>query len=74
MKKRKANLEPNKQYFQHFYGKCKLDPCACLHPTKPRFDGAWVGTLCPDWVPFDNINTHEQLLQNARMISNDRKN
>lgn len=39
------------EYISHNYGKCKLSPCKCRDPYNPRFGGAWVGKLCPDWVP-----------------------
>ena len=57
-----------KDYFQKYYGKCKLNPCACLDPKKPRFGGRWVGTLCPDWQPLENIENYNDLINNMQKI------
>jgi len=32
------------------YGQCRLEKCMCIDQDNPRFDGAWGGLACPDWV------------------------
>jgi hypothetical protein len=54
-------------YINDLYGYCKLKPCKCLDPIKPRF-GEWVGKLCPDWVPFEFVNNSNDLALNINKI------
>lgn len=56
-----------KHYLNNYYGRCKLKKCECINPNKPRF-GEWVGTLCPDWEPFQFVNCVDDLVTNMKMI------
>ena len=42
----------NKQqiHFLNNYGECRLEKCMCIDRDNPRFEGAWGGLACPDWV------------------------
>lgn len=53
--------EPGPGYFLDNYGECRLTPCKCLDPKRPRFPGGWVGRLCPDWVPLGAVSWAELL-------------
>ena len=37
-------------HFLNNYGECRLEKCMCIDPDNPRFEGAWGGLACPDWV------------------------
>lgn len=51
-----------KDYLDANYGKCRLNPCLCKDQHNPRFGGAWVGKMCPDWAPT-GASTWEELRQ-----------
>lgn len=52
-------------YFLTNYGSCKLDKCRCIDWNDPRFQGAWGGLACPDWVPLGAKGIHE-LIEEAK--------
>ena len=52
-------------YVLNNYGRCKLDQCQCIDQTNPRFNGAWGGLACPDWVPAGEID-FKSLIEHAK--------
>ena len=60
-------------YYRHNYGTCRLRDCRCIDRHNPRFDGAWGGLACPDWVPIEAQNM-EELIQQAKDMYKNGKN
>lgn len=56
------------------YGHCRLDDCQCISQTKPRFDGAWGGLACPDWIPLGPTNMQELIDVAKATYKKDQKN
>jgi len=51
----------NKEYLDNVYGRCIIDPCACLKT------GCWMGVGCVNWRP-DNFTGLEDMVARAREI------
>lgn len=54
-------MSVDKYYYLNNYGLCKLEKCLCVDPINPRFNGAWGGLACPDWLPLGLTNPGELL-------------
>jgi hypothetical protein len=60
-------------YFLNNYGQCKLDKCMCIDRDNPRFDGAWGGLACPDWVANGSQDLHS-MIERAKLTYMANKN
>ena len=60
-------------YFLHNYGNCRLHHCRCIDRDNPRFNGAWAGLACPDWVPTGSQELKD-MIEKAKSIYLDSKN
>jgi hypothetical protein len=52
-------------YWLMNYGRCTLDTCQCIAQKNPRYDGAWAGIVCPDWLPL-GIRSLDEMIEAAK--------